>query len=658
MGILEWSSVQNRATGLMLEKQSAFDSLKKSGDGFIGDSGSIAVDWKELWRPQTSPSGDRVRSDEAGSSGFGLTKSGRIVLAGVNAPPESAQDSKTAPTNPGDTTEATLAPQKATPEKQPAPSGPSDTTRATEVPQNTAPEDKVSPASPSDTTKTTDAAPAPQQPKDNDLTSKTPAELAREAFSADKLLPWGHTLITPLASLLYSSKDSIKNFGAVTLAAAEKGVLDHYQKAHFNYFRQESHPVTGLTKDRSTPDSPCSVAGVGFSLSAHIIAAERGWITKEESTDYTLKVLRTLWNTPQGESPEGTSGYKGFFYHFIDPQNGTRSANCELSTVDTALLMAGVLSSAEYFKGNSEQEIEIRTLAENLYNRVDWAWAMRGKDHMSMGWYPDQGFIEHEWKGYNEGMLLLILGLASPTHPIPAKSWNAYTDSYQTSEINGKKFIDFAPMFGHQYSHSWIDFRGINDHVNKSMGFDYFENSRRAVLAQHDYAVRNPLGWLGYDKLNWGITASDGPGLISKMFNGKLFEFHGYKARGPGEFDDGTLAPTAVAASMPFAPELILPTLLHWTVTRPELWSALGFKDAFNPSFDSTKPSGWVASDTLAIDQGPIVLMMENYRKQTIWNLMQNSKPIVDGLLRAGFTGGWLDQKTLDRQAPKKVPTP
>lgn len=212
-------------------------------------------------------------------------------------------------------------------------------------------------------------------------------------------------------------------------------------------------------------------------------------------------------------------------------------------------------------------------------------------------------------------------------------------------------------MFGHQYSHAWIDFRGIKDHVTQKLGFDYFENSRRAVIAQHEYAVRNPLRWLGYNELDWGITASDGPGLITKLVNGKPFEFHGYRARGPGEFDDGTLAPTAVAASVPFAPDLTLRTLSHWLIKRPEIWSNLGFKDAFNKSFDPGKPSGWVASDTLAIDQGPIVMMLENHRSGLFWNLMRRNKAISTGLQRAGFTGGWIGPEN-QTKAPQNTLEP
>ncbi len=476
------------------------------------------------------------------------------------------------------------------------------------------------------------------------------AERAREIFAGSKLLQTTLQDGGAAEKFMLSCRSSFHALYEVSAKACQEVLLEHLEKAHFDYFVEFSDPKTGLTRDRSTENSSCSIAGVGFSLSAHLAAAERGWISREAAADYTLKVLKTLWDAPQGETATGASGYKGFFYHFIDPKTSLRAGSAELSTVDTALLMAGVLSTAEYFKGDTEKENEIRSLATKLYERVDWKWAMRGNDHMSMGWDPEAGFIDHEWKGYNEAMLLMVLAMASPTHPISPKSWKAYSDSYKVEHVKGQPYIGFGPMFGHQYSHAWIDFAGIRDDTNRKMGFDYFENSRRAVQAQVDYAARNPNGWKGYDSLNWGITASDGPGLVKKFYQDKPIQFHGYTARGPGGFDDGTLAPTAVAASIPFAPELTIPTLALWRFTKPEIWSPYGFKDAFNPSFDTTKPSGWVAPDTLAIDQGPVVMMIENQRSGLYWKLMKNSKPISDGLRKAGFQGGWLDA----RETPAK----
>jgi hypothetical protein len=388
---------------------------------------------------------------------------------------------------------------------------------------------------------------------------------------------------------------------------------------------------------------------VGFSLTSYPIAVERGWVSLKEATDYTLKVLQTLSNAPQGDAATGVAGNHGFFYHFLDPKTGARTQNSELSTIDTALLMSGVLFAKDYFSGDSKEQKEIRELADKLYKGVDWPWMLNGEKRVSMGWTPEQGFIKSDWRGYNEGMLLHLLGMGSPTHPLPAETWKNYMSTDTLRQDGGQTYIDFPPQFGHQYSHSWVDFRGIMDEKNKSLGFDYFENSRRATLAQNYYAIKNPAGFRGYGPLDWGLTASDGPGSSFNRISptGKLFDFRAYTARGvpptSWEPDDGTIAPTAAAASLPFAPELVIPTLNHWRKDRPEIWSADGFKDAFNPSAEPNKPSGWVDTDMIGIDQGPVVLMTENYRSGMVWNIMKKDKYLKAGLKNAGFTGGWLD---------------
>jgi hypothetical protein len=444
----------------------------------------------------------------------------------------------------------------------------------------------------------------------------------------------------PAASRKLSPEKPVKT-------AADEALLDNIEQAHFNYFRDESDPVTGLTRDRSRPDAAASIAAVGFSLTSYPVAVERGWVSRDEAADYTLKVLRTLWNTPQGDAAKGQSGNHGFFYHFLDQKTGTRTWNSELSSIDTALLMSGVLFARDYFKGDTAAETEIRDLADKLYKRVDWPWMLNEQKRLSMGWFPESGFISYDWQGYNEAMILHLLGMGSPTHPLPAETWTNYTATDALRNYGGQEYIDFPPLFGHQYSQSWVDFRGIMDAKNRSLGFDYFENSRRAALAQNYYAIKNPGGFKGYSNLDWGLTACDGPGdsYNRKLPSGKTLEFLSYSARGaPNYIDDGTIAPTAAAASLPFAPELVLPTLRHWRNDRPEIWSREGFKDAFNPSAAPEKPSGWVDEDTLGIDQGPVVLMTENYRSGMVWNIMKQDRYLIDGLKKAGFSGAWLDE--------------
>jgi hypothetical protein len=272
-----------------------------------------------------------------------------------------------------------------------------------------------------------------------------------------------------------------------------------------------------------------------------------------------------------------------------------------------------------------------------------------------MGWHPESGFIAHDYDGYNEAMFLYVLALGSPTHPLPPQSWQEFTSTYMWAEFYGQPHVNFAPLFGHQYSHVWIDFRGIQDAYMRGRGIDYFENSRRATLAQRSYAVHNPNSWAGYGANIWGLTASDGPGTFTATIGGRARSFQGYWARGASAdavLDDGTIAPTAVGGSVPFAPEITIPALRAMRDgTAGNLYAQYGFKDAFNLTLTepglaqkgTTVPGvGWFDVDYLGIDQGPILLMIENYRTGLVWNLMRESPYIIVGLCRAGFTGGWL----------------
>ena len=415
-------------------------------------------------------------------------------------------------------------------------------------------------------------------------------------------------------------------------APAREALLDELERAHFQYFVDHSDPVTGLTKDRSTPDSAASIAAVGFSLTAWAIAAERGWVTRDAALAYTRKVLGTLRRLPQGPAAQGVAGHKGWFYHFLDARTGLRTWNCELSTIDTALLMAGVRFARAYY--DRPAEAALRADADALFDRIDHPWALAGGDVLRMGWTPEHGFIPARWKAYNESMILVLLGLGQASHPLPANAWSAYMAGVAPREHFGERHVVFGPHFGHQYSHAWVDFRGLQDATTRSMGFDWFENSRRATRAQHTYAITNPKGHQGYGALDWGLTACDGPGSQT----GAPGRFDGYAARGieAHDPDDGTIAPTAAAASLPYAPELVLPTLAHWRRDRPDLWGPHGFADAFNDA------ARWVDPDRLGIDQGPIVLMIENHRTGFVWDVMKRDPVLRAGLKRAGFAGGWL----------------
>ena len=424
--------------------------------------------------------------------------------------------------------------------------------------------------------------------------------------------------------------------------------LDSLSRKTFHYFWDLAEPANGNIPDRWPTPSFSSIAATGFGLTSYLIGVERGYITREQAAERTLKTLKFFVEAPKGDSVAGVTGYKGFFYHFIDMKTGLRFQTVELSTIDTGLLMAGILSSQVYFDQENAIENQIRVFADSLYRAVEWDWAMNGEQTMSMGWHPEKGFIDARWKGYNEAMILYVLALGSPTHTIPAESWKAWIDTYQYGTYYGQEHVNFGPLFGHQYSNMYIDFRGIFDPYMKTKGFDYFENSRRATYANRAYCMANPAAYAGYSENIWGLTACDGPGNATKMNPNVAFK--GYSARGAAQWyveDDGTIAPTAAGGSIPFAPEICIPALVEMhRLYGDKIYDRYGFKDAFNwtiPNTDGT--TGWVDKDYLGIDQGPIVIQLENYRSELIWSLMKKSSYIQSGLKKAGFTGGWLDQQ-------------
>ena len=430
------------------------------------------------------------------------------------------------------------------------------------------------------------------------------------------------------------------------------------EKRTFQFFWDTTNELNGLTPDRYPSRPFASIASVGFALTAYPIGVENGWLSRTQAVDRTLVTLRFFNEAKQGPQKEGRSGHKGFFYHFLNMQTGERWASwVELSTVDTALLLGGVLFAQSYYTGDDPREKEIRELADQIYRKVDWTWVQQNKPLISMGWTPESGFIRHDWKGYNEAMLLYVLALGSPTHAIEPEAWAAWTRTYDDSwgVFQGQEYLSFAPQFGHQYSHVWIDFRTIRDEYMKNRGIDYFENSRRATYAQRAYAIDNPMKWDDYGEDIWGLTASDGPQHTVQEFRGEQRQFRQYSARGAGlrdAFDDGTVAPTAVIASLPFAPEIVIPATEAMFERYGEyIYSSYGFLDSFNPSFDYEVPlktgrlipgRGWVASDYIGIDQGPILAMIANYRNEFVWKVMKQNKYIRAGLEKAGFTGGWL----------------
>jgi hypothetical protein len=440
-------------------------------------------------------------------------------------------------------------------------------------------------------------------------------------------------------------------------AAEASELLDTLEARTFRWFWELARPRTGLVPDRSPTPSFSSIAAVGFGLTAYPIGVERGYITRAEARKRVLATLDFFGNAPQGPAAARVTGHRGFFYHFLDMETGFRYQKVELSTIDTTLLLAGALFCQSYFDGPHPEESAIREKVESLYRGVDWRWAAPRPPLVAMGWHPEHGFHPADWTGYNEAMILYVLALGSPTHPLDAGAWGAWTRTYAWGTFHGQEHVGFAPLFGHQYSHVWIDFRGIQDPYMRGRGIDYFENSRRATLAQRSYAIANPGGFQGYGANVWGLSACDGPADARLTVGGRAREFWTYSARGASHTevrDDGTIAPTAAAGSLPFAPEVVIPALLEMRRRYGDgLFTPYGFLDAFNPSFPEGVPLrhgrmvpglGWVDRDALGIDQGPILAMIENHRTGLVWRTMRRNPHVVRGLRRAGFRGGWLEE--------------
>ncbi len=429
--------------------------------------------------------------------------------------------------------------------------------------------------------------------------------------------------------------------------AAVTRLLERLQCNSFAYFVHEVNPENGLVLDKTSDNWPASVAAVGMALTVFPIGVERELMARDEAVKRTLTTLRFFAESEQSNEPDAT-GYKGFYYHFLDMKTGKRAWNCELSSIDTALFIAGVLTAGAYFRGEGDSESEIRQLADTLYSRVEWDWMRNNSALLCHGWKPESGFLQWHWEGYQEALMLYILALGSPTFPIEENSYAAWLSSYQWKTIYGIEFAYAGPLFIHQMSHVWIDFRGIRDAFMRDRDCDYFENSRRATLVQQQYAIRNPLDFEQYGEFCWGITASDGPGEVVKTINGVQRQFFDYVARGvPYGPDDGTLAPWAVAASLPFAPEIVLPTIDNFSGMHLRAPNPYGFKASFSPTYhlspDEKHKGRWVSPYHFGINEGPTVVMIENYRSGMIWTLMRQCPYVRAGLRRAGFTGGWLE---------------
>ena len=423
------------------------------------------------------------------------------------------------------------------------------------------------------------------------------------------------------------------------LAPVDVAMLDGLQRSAFGYFVQHTHPATGLVADTSRPGALASIAVVGFALSAYPVAVERGWMARGDAVQRCLAALRFFAHSDQSGTPEAT-GAHGLYFHFLHMDSGTRAWRSELSLIDSALLVAGMLTAAAYFTAADEDETELRTLADALYRRVDWRWAQRKDATVTLGWKPESGFLRYRWQGYSEALLLYILGLGSPTHPLTAHSFEAWTQTYQWEHLYGYDYLYAGPLFIHQFSHAWIDFRGIRDRFMREKHSDYFENSRRATYIQREYAIRNPRSFTGLGADCWGLSAGDGPHTPRQRMAGRRQTFYGYLARGvPYGPDDGTLSGPASLASLVFAPEIVLPAVRQWMAQGGE---QAVLASGVNATVRTPSGAPWESKGRFGLDQGLLVLMLENHRSGLVWQLLRGSPYIRTGLQRAGFQGGWL----------------
>ena len=413
------------------------------------------------------------------------------------------------------------------------------------------------------------------------------------------------------AALAFPLAGALSFGSARTVSKRTDGqLLDEIERAAFQFFWNEASSSTGLIKDRALVNGGdnrpmASVASTGFGLTGLCIAAQRGYAPRAEIKTRVRTTLEFLLNSKP-------LTVNGFFYHFIDMNSGARAPNSELSSIDTAILLCGVLTARQYF-----QDAQITSLSTQIYERIQWPWMLNGSSTFAMAWKPENGFTQARWDTYNELMMLYLLALGSTANPVPASSWTAW--ARPPMEYKGIKYVSgAAPLFVHQYSHAWFDFRNKHDAC-----CNYFENSVKATQAHKLFCISLAGQFPDYSENLWGITASD--------------SVHGYVGWGgpPAEGPiDGTVVPAAAAGSLPFLPHDTL-TVLHTIRGQyPETWGKYGFVDAFNPL---TK---WVNPDVIGIDLGISMLMAENLRTGFVWKTFMKNPEVQKAMRVAGFKIG------------------
>ena len=384
--------------------------------------------------------------------------------------------------------------------------------------------------------------------------------------------------------------------------------LGDIEKASFLYFWEQANPQTGLVKDRCntrTADTGvvASIAATGFGLTALCIGDERGYVSRADARGRAAAALRFL--------AKKLPTHRGFFYHFAHLNTGERMWDSEVSSVDTAILLCGVLTCRQHF----EEHSEISNLAYQIFNRVDWTWLSEDTSLLPHGWLPEVGFLPYRWDYYSELMMMYLLGLGSTSYPLRVETWNAWKRT--TFEYDGLRYIgSFAPLFVHQYSQAWFDFRGKKDKY-----VDYFENSRIATDVHRRFCLELSRQFPDYSDDLWGITASDSQkGYVV---------WGGPPAIGP---IDGTVVPCATGGSLPFLPQETMRVLRNIkNKYGSQAWTRYGFVDAFNPL------KNWYDHDVIGIDTGITLLMAENARTGFVWNTFMKNLEARRGMERAGF---------------------
>ena len=394
--------------------------------------------------------------------------------------------------------------------------------------------------------------------------------------------------------------------GTPALSAEDDQFLNEVEKASFLFFWEQGSPNTGMVKDRcnvhtDNQGGAASIAATGFGLTALCIGEQRGFVSKTDALQRVFATLRFLWKK--------LPNHRGFFYHFANPETGERMFDSEVSSVDTSILLCGLLTCREYFRHPA-----VAQLVDLIFNRVDWSWLSEDTSLLTHGWTPEVGFLPSRWDYYSELMMINLLGMGSSAHPLSQETWNAW--KRVTFEYDGMRYIgSFAPLFVHQYSQAWFDFRGKRDKYA-----DYFQNSITATEVHRRFCIELGKQFPDYSAELWGITASDSQyGYVA---------WGGPPAMGP---IDGTVVPSAAGGSLPFLPADTMLVLKTIRSRYPSAWTKYGFVNAFNPL------KNWYDPDVIGIDTGIILLMAENLRTRFVWDTFMKTPEAQRGMERAGF---------------------